>query len=165
MQGLRDRRLSIGPEGSGARALALQLIERTKIDSIIGELSGFTLAVAAEKLIAGDIDAAFFVAAWESPVVQKLINSKGIEIESFPRTDAYVAIYPFLHKMVLPAGVVDFLMNRPPTDVVLLAAKASLVVRGPASSLTVPAAQCCRRNSFAAWDFPESRRIPCSRID
>jgi hypothetical protein len=30
---------------------------------------------------------------------------------------------------VLPAGVVDFLANRPPTDVVLLAPKASLVVR------------------------------------
>ena len=64
---LRDRRLSIGPEGSGGRALALQIMERTKIDSIVGELSGFEPQVAAEKLIAGEIDAAFIVTGWESP--------------------------------------------------------------------------------------------------
>jgi TRAP-type uncharacterized transport system substrate-binding protein len=129
MQDLRGRRLSIGPEGSAGRALALQLIERTKVDSIIGELSGFAPQVAAEKLIAGDIDAAFIVTAWESPVVQSLINAKGIEVESFQHADAFIAIYPFLHKLVLPAGVVDLLMNRPPTDVVLVAPKASLAVR------------------------------------
>ncbi len=40
IQALRGRRLSIGPEGSGARALALELVKRFKLDSIIGELSG-----------------------------------------------------------------------------------------------------------------------------
>ena len=60
-QGLRGRRLSIGPEGSGGRALAVQILSRTKLDSIVGELSGFAPQVAAEKLIAGEIDAAFIV--------------------------------------------------------------------------------------------------------
>jgi TRAP-type uncharacterized transport system substrate-binding protein len=129
IQNLRGRRLSIGPEGSAGRALALQLIERTKVDSIVGELSGFAPQVAAEKLIAGDIDAAFIVTAWESPAVQKLVSAKGIEADSFQHADAFIAIYPFLHKLVLPAGVVDLVMNRPPTDVVLLAPKASLAVR------------------------------------
>lgn len=129
VQALRGRRLSIGPEGSGGRALALQIMSRTKIDSIIGELSGFAPQVAAEKLIAGEIDAAFIVTGWESPVVQSLLNAKGIEVKSFQRADAYIATYPFLHKLVLPAGVVDFLTPRPATDVVLLAPKASLVVR------------------------------------
>jgi hypothetical protein len=129
VQGLRGRRLSIGAEGSGGRALALQIIERTKIDTIVGELSGFAPQTAAEKLIAGDIDAAFIVTAWDSPVVQSLLKAKGIELTSAQRADAFVAIYPFLHKLVVPAGVIDLLMNRPPTDVVLLAPKASLAVR------------------------------------
>jgi TRAP-type uncharacterized transport system substrate-binding protein len=129
VQALRGRRLSIGAEGSGGRALALQIIERTKIDSIIGDLSGFAPQAAAEKLMAGDIDAAFIVTAWESPIVQSLLNAKGIELSSFQRADAFVAIYPFLHKLILPAGVIDLLMNRPPTDVVLLAPKTSLAVR------------------------------------
>jgi TRAP-type uncharacterized transport system substrate-binding protein len=128
-QGLRGRRLSIGPEGSGGRALALQIISRTKVDSIIGELSGFAPQVAAEKLIAGEIDAAFIVTGWESPVIQSLLNAKGIEADSYLHADALIAIYPFLHKLVLPAGVVDLSTNRPPADVVLLAPKASLAVR------------------------------------
>jgi len=129
VEGLRGRRLSIGSEGSGGRALALQIVERTRLDSVIGELSGFPPQAAAEKLIAGDIDAAFIVTAWESPVVQSLLNAKGIELSSIQHADAFVAIYPFLHKLVLPAGVIDLLTNRPPHDVVLLAPKASLVVR------------------------------------
>jgi TRAP-type uncharacterized transport system substrate-binding protein len=129
MQALRGRRLSIGAEGSGGRALATRIIERTKLDSIIGELSGFAPQMAAEKLIAGDIDAAFIVTAWDSPVIQSLIKAKGIELSSFQRAEAFVAIYPFLHKLVLPAGVIDLLTNRPPNDVVLVAPKASLVVR------------------------------------
>jgi TRAP-type uncharacterized transport system substrate-binding protein len=128
-QGLRGRRLSIGPEGSGGRALALQIISRTKLDIIIGELSGFAPQVAAEKLIAGEIDAAFIVTGWESPVIQSLLNAKGIEADSYLHADALIAIYPFLHKLVLPAGVVDLSTNRPPADVVLLAPKASLAVR------------------------------------
>jgi TRAP-type uncharacterized transport system substrate-binding protein len=128
-QGLRGRRLSIGPEGSGGRALALQIISRTKLDSIIGELSGFPPQVAAEKLIAGDIDAAFIVTGWESPVIQSLLNAKGIEADSYLHADALIAIYPFLHKLVLPAGVIDLSTDRPPEDVVLLAPKASLAVR------------------------------------
>jgi TRAP-type uncharacterized transport system substrate-binding protein len=129
MQALRGRRVSIGPEGSGARKLALELINRTRLDTIIGELFGYTPQIAAAKLIAGDIDAAFMVTAWESPVVQTLINTKGIELTGFPRADAYIALYPFLHKLLLPAGVIDLLANRPPADVVLLAPKASLAVR------------------------------------
>jgi TRAP-type uncharacterized transport system substrate-binding protein len=129
IQAVRGRRLSIGPEGSGTRALALELVKRLKLAGSLGELLDFTPQVAAEKLIAGDIDAAFIVTAWDSPVVQRLITAKGIELASFPRADAYVALYPFLNKLVLPTGVGDLAMNRPPADVVLLAPKASLAVR------------------------------------
>jgi TRAP-type uncharacterized transport system substrate-binding protein len=129
IQALRGRRISIGPEGSGTRALALELVKRLKLAGSLGELLDFTPQVAAERLIAGDIDVAFIVTAWDSPVVQRLITAKGIEPASFPRADAYVALYPFLNKLVLPTGVGDLSMNRPPADVVLLAAKASLAVR------------------------------------
>ena len=129
IQALRGRRVSIGTEGSGGRALALELVKKFKFDSIIGELLGYAPQVAAEKLVAGDLDAAFIVTAWDSPVVQRLINTTGIELASIPRADAYIAHYPFLNKLVLPAGVSDLLNNRPPTDIVMLAPKGSLAVR------------------------------------
>jgi TRAP-type uncharacterized transport system substrate-binding protein len=128
-QGLQGKRISIGPEGSGGRGLALQILSRTKLDRVVGELSGFAPRVAAEKLIAGEIDAAFIVTGWESPVVQSLLDAKNVEAGSYLYADALIAIYPFLHKLVLPAGVIDLSTIRPPSDVVLLAPKASLAVR------------------------------------
>jgi TRAP-type uncharacterized transport system substrate-binding protein len=125
-EGLSGRRLSVGPEGSGTRDLVLKLLQRNKI---VAELFGFTPQVASEKLIAGDIDVAFIVASWDSPVVQRLITAEGIELRSFPRADAYIQLYPFLNKVVLAEGVGDLATNRPPSDVVLVAPKASLAVR------------------------------------
>jgi TRAP-type uncharacterized transport system substrate-binding protein len=125
-EGLSGRRISIGPEGSGTRAIALELIERNKITA---ELFEFTPQVAGEKLLAGDIDAAFIVTSWDAPVVRRLISAEGIELRSNPRADAYIGLYPFLNKVVLPEGIGDLATNRPPSDVVLLASKASLAVR------------------------------------
>jgi hypothetical protein len=61
--------------------------------------------------------------------VQQLLTIKDVNVDSVPRADAFVALYPFLQKLTLPAGVGDMKENRPPNDVVLLATKASLVVR------------------------------------
>jgi hypothetical protein len=58
------------------------------------------------------------------------MEADGIEVVSVPRPDALVALYPFLNKVVLPAGVADLAANRPPVDTILLAPKASLAVRG-----------------------------------
>lgn len=129
LRGVRGHRISIGPEGSGGRMLAQQILSRTRLDAVVGELSGFAPQVAAEKLVAGAIDEAFIVTGWESPVIQWLLNTKGIELESYVHADALVANFPYLHKLVLPAGVIDLADNRPPMDTVLLAPKASLAVR------------------------------------
>jgi TRAP-type uncharacterized transport system substrate-binding protein len=130
----RGRRISIGPEGSGGRALAIEILKRTKVDGIVGELLAFPPQEAADKLIAGQIDVAFIVSGWESPVVRRLIEAEGITVTSVLRPDAFIALYPFLSKVVLPAGVADLATNRPPADVVLLATKGNLVVRSDLSS-------------------------------
>ena len=165
LQALAGRRLSIGPEGSGSRALALEILKKTKIEGIIGEVLEFAPQVAAEKLIAGDIDAAFVVTAWDSPVVRTLLNAKGVELASFARADAFVALYPFLNKLTLPAGVVDLLTNRPPADIVLLPEGQPCRARGFALRYTIPAAYGRRKNSLAAGNFSEGRTIPRGRVD
>lgn len=126
---LRGRRISIGPEGSGTRAVALELLARNGIDQRFAELLPLTSQTAGEKLLRGEIDAALMLSSWDAPVVQRLLADKNIELVSFPRADAYVALYPFLNKVVVPAGVGDMAKNRPPKDAVLLAPTASLVVR------------------------------------
>jgi TRAP transporter TAXI family solute receptor len=126
---LRGRRISIGPEGSGTRALSLALLARNGIDRRSAELFGFTPQVAGEELLQGNIDAAFMIISWDAPVLRRLLASKDIELAKIPRIDAYIALYPFLNKVVVPEGVGNMTENRPPRDVVLLAPKASLVVR------------------------------------
>jgi len=61
--------------------------------------------------------------------VQQLLTAREIALISVRRADAFVALYPYLNKLVLPAGVADLAENRPPTDVLLIAPKASLIVR------------------------------------
>ena len=127
---LRGLRISIGPEGSSSRALSLKLLGRAGIiDEKSDTLFPLTPSELAQKLSHGEIDAAVFLDGWESPVVQQLLKAKDVNLESIPRVDAFVALYPYLSKLVLPAGVVDMAKPRPPTDVLLIAPKASLVVR------------------------------------
>jgi len=126
---LRGKRLSIGPEGSGTRALALRTLALGGIDTRSPDLLALAPADAAERLVRGEIDAAAIVTSWESPVVRQLLAAPGISLASFPRADAHVALNPYLSKLVLPAGIGDMARNVPPADVVLVAPKASLVVR------------------------------------
>ena len=127
LQGLR---VSIGPEGSSSHALSLQLLGKVgMIDKNSAPLLSLTPTESAQRLMDGEIDAAIFLDGWESPTVQQLLDAKGITLESIPRTDAFVALYPYLTKLVLPAGVVNMVEPRPPSDVVLIATKSNLVVR------------------------------------
>jgi TRAP transporter TAXI family solute receptor len=129
LDGLRGRKISIGPEGSGTRALALELLKRRGIDGQTMEFLGYLAQEAGDKLLAGEIDAAVLLLSWDSPVVHRLLTDERVEAASFPHTDAYVAHFRFLSKVTVPAGVADLAKSRPPDDVTLLAAKASLVVR------------------------------------
>jgi TRAP-type uncharacterized transport system substrate-binding protein len=126
---LHGKRISIGPEGSGSRKLALEVLRVLGIDEHIARLLPLTYQEAGDKLLRREIDAAIIVTPWHSPIVRKLIAADGVELASAVRADAYVALYPYLNKLILPAGVADMAKHRPPTDVNLIAPKASLVVR------------------------------------
>ena len=129
VDGLRGQKVSIGPEGSGTRALALELVKRTGIERQAGEWLALAPQAAGEKLLAGEIDVAFMMTSWESPLAQQLLAGERIGLAGFPHADAFVALYPFLTKVVVPRGVTDLTKDQPPTDVILIATKASLVVR------------------------------------
>jgi TRAP-type uncharacterized transport system substrate-binding protein len=126
----RGLRISIGPEGSSSRALALELLGRGGIiDQKSAALFSFTPSESTQKLIHGEIDVAVLLDGWESPAVQRLLRAKDVNLESISRADAFAALYPYLNKLVLPAGVVDIGAPRPATDTLLIASKSSLVIR------------------------------------
>jgi TRAP-type uncharacterized transport system substrate-binding protein len=127
---LRGRRVSIGPEGSGTRALALELLRQEGLDGVAEGAVALAPGAAEEALRRGEIDCAFFLGSYaHSPVVQRLLADPGFGLVGFPRADAYAAIYPAVRKVVLPMGVGDLKANLPPADVTLLAMRTSLLVR------------------------------------
>jgi len=127
-QVLAGKRLSIEPEGSGTRVLARRLLELNGIDPASLDLRGLTPDQSADALLRGEIDGAVMLTSWQSPAVQKLLTADGIVLQGYPRADAYIALFPCLSKIVLPAGVADLARNIPATDISLLAVEASLVV-------------------------------------
>jgi TRAP transporter TAXI family solute receptor len=126
---LRGRKVSIGSEGSGTRVLSLELLRRNGIPQDAFVPMALSPEEAGQKLLKGEIDAAFMLTSWDSMVVQRLLAAETIELASFPRADAYLALYPFLNKVVVPTGVGDLATNRPAFDKTLLAPKVVLAVR------------------------------------
>ena len=124
---LAGRRVAIGAEGSGVRALALQLLAANEVPfdrDLLLPLSGLD---AASALFEGKVDAAFIVSAPEAPVVRLLLRAPGIRLMSFSQADAYARLFPFLTPVTLPKGTVDLVENRPPADTRLLASTANLI--------------------------------------
>lgn len=101
---LRGRKVSIGPEGSATRALSLELIKQNGMEGQFGELLGLPPQEARDKLLTGDIDVAFIMMAWESPIVRQLLADERVTFSSYARADALVALYPFINKVVVPRG-------------------------------------------------------------
>jgi TRAP-type uncharacterized transport system substrate-binding protein len=126
---LTGKKVSAGPEGGGTRALALEFLELNGFDRNIVPLLPLTPDNAADALQRGELDVVLMVASWDTRAVRRLLGSSEINVVGFPRADAYVALYPFLSKLVFPAGVGNMATNRPPTDITLIAPKTSLIVR------------------------------------
>lgn len=127
---LRGKRLFLGQVGSGSRKLGLDLMAAVGFDPGIMRIVDMPTKDVPAAMRRGGIDVAILVAPWESAQVHELLTADGVTAASFPRADAHVALRPFLSKLVVPQGVADLKTNRPPRDLVLVASKANLVVRG-----------------------------------
>ncbi len=126
---LSSKRIAIGPEQSGTRPLALQLLAVNLAVMPPTELLPMPGEDAAGMLERGELDALFHVAPAESQLVQRLIAIKGVRLLSFDRAQAYVRRFPFLNKVTLPRGVFDLAGNVPDHDIVLLSPTANLLAR------------------------------------
>jgi TRAP transporter TAXI family solute receptor len=125
---LRGKRVAVGAEGSGTHALALELFRANELENAV-TMSPLPFAESGEALLDGRIDCACMLTTVEAPAVKKLLADKRVNLLEFERADAYLALYPFLRKVVVPEGVGSLPANLPPRDVDLIASTLSLVVR------------------------------------
>ena len=129
MSRLRGRRVAIGPEGSGTRPLALQVLALAGLDGRNTRLFDYGANRGAEALARGQIDALMMVADTDTPQVVRLLHDRGVRLMNFAQAEALTRHLSFLSHVVLPEGGIDFAANLPSRDVHLVAPTANLVVR------------------------------------
>lgn len=162
--GLAGLRIAIGAKGSGTGVLVETLLSLSYREDAV-ERHHIGGAAAAKALVAGDVDAAFFVGG-KTQVIQDLMTTPGIDVMPFPRTDTFPRLYHFLSVETLPEGIIDLKKNIPPRTVPLLSTTANLVAHEdlhPAIiSLLLRAADEIHRKGdlFSAPDeFPSTRYV------
>ncbi|SIO59458.1 TRAP transporter solute receptor, TAXI family [Singulisphaera sp. GP187] len=142
---LAGKRIGVGPPGSGTYPIAMQLLaanglidSKTAKENSRAVLVPEKVATAAKALQNGELDAAFFVAAFEADYIQDLLNDGRVSLLNFEQHEAYHRRFRFLSPVTVPAGLVDLGQNIPRQDVALLAPTAVLVVRKDFHPALVP---------------------------
>jgi TRAP transporter TAXI family solute receptor len=170
---LRGKRIAVGAPGSGTRHLAVQLLAANDIDISNTTYSDASGRAAADALTAGEVDAAFFVAAPDAEIVRHFLRTSGIKLMNFTHAEAYAKRFPWLARIVLHQGVIDFAKNIPARDIELLAAVALVAVRDdvhPALQFALAqAASNIHRasgifNTYAHFPQSQGTELPISKV-
>ena len=126
---LTGKRIAVGTEGSGTRALALQLLKAGGVDNASADLLPLGANDAARDLADGSIDAAMIVASPDAATVQILAREKDVKLANLAQAEAFTRRFPFLTAIQLPRGAIDLAADLPSRDVTLLTTTANLVVK------------------------------------
>ena len=125
------QRLDVGPQGSGTRDLALQLLALNGIKpggtTTLLDLSG---EEGAQQLLAGKVDVLFLMGDSASPaLMRRLLNDQSVRLFDFKQADGYVRRISYLNKLLFPRGSIDFGKDIPSQDVTVLGPTVELVAR------------------------------------
>jgi hypothetical protein len=128
---MNGKRLSIGPEGSGTRSLALVLLKANGIEpGGATQLRDLDAEEAEAALLNGTIDAAFMMGdASSREVMRTLLRSPGIRLFDFTQADGYTRRISYLNKLELPKGSLDLGKDLPQHDVHLVGPTVELLAR------------------------------------
>jgi TRAP-type uncharacterized transport system substrate-binding protein len=126
---LKGLRLAAGEEGGGTRILTMRLLELNGVNSQNTRILASGYQKAADMLLNGEVDVAFFVSTHLASHVINLIDSKSVKLMGLERAEAYALLYHYLYVLKLPEGVIDFEANIPSRDLTLVAPTTQLVAR------------------------------------
>jgi TRAP transporter TAXI family solute receptor len=142
---LAGKRIGVGPTGSGTYAIAMRLLASNGLvesgspeGGSRASLVQANVAAAATALGKGELDAAFFVAAFDADYIQGLLHDGSVDLMSFDQQEAYHRRFRFLAPVTVPSGMVDLGRNIPARDIALLAPTAMLVIREDFHPALVP---------------------------
>ena len=93
---LKGLRLAVGEEGSGTKILTMRLLDLNGINSQNTRIFSYGYQKAADKLLNGEVDVAFFVSTHLAAHVIQLIDSKSVKLMGLERAEAYALLYHYL---------------------------------------------------------------------
>jgi len=126
---LKGLRLAVGKEGGGTRILTMRLLELNGVNSQNTQILAYGYQKAADMLLNGEVDVAFFVSTHLASHVIKLIDAKSVKLMGVERAEAYALLYHYLYVLKVPEGVIDLEANIPARDLTLVAPTTQLVAR------------------------------------
>jgi hypothetical protein len=128
---LKGRRIAIGPEGSGARILAVTLLNANGIEAKgATQLLDLQGKDAAQALLERKVDAAFLMGDSATPASMRgLLHARGIRLFDFVQGEAYVRRFRYLSKLELPPGSLDLGRNVPLKPLTLVAPTVELIAQ------------------------------------
>jgi TRAP-type uncharacterized transport system substrate-binding protein len=130
LRDLKGKKVSVGTTTGGSRRVVLQMLKANDVDSENSKIKDLDFPDHGEPLLSGEVDAAFLVGPPETERILKLLNNPALKLFDLgAEADGYTTRFPFLDKLVLRRGAIDFNPITPATDVTLLATSASLLVR------------------------------------
>lgn len=125
---LRGKRIAIGVAGSGSHHLGRELLHANGVNEHNSRLLAEGGIGIAQRLREGRLDAALVVGTPTSALVWQLLYTDNVRLMSLSEADAYTRLFPYLAKLVLPAGSIDLIRHLPARDVTLVAPAATLAV-------------------------------------
>jgi len=126
---LKGKRIAVGPEGSGTNVVVTRVLGASGINFQTATLLPLAGQEAVNALYGNRADVLVLGNALDAPLVQSLLRDPKVQMVSLPRAKALARRFPFLTRLELPAGVIDFQDNIPANDTNLIATTVSVLVR------------------------------------
>ena len=126
---LNGKRIAIGPEGSGVRKFALDLLKAANVSGPATVFYELPYTSADKAIKEGRLDAVMAFGAADNRFVVSLLNAKDIKLMNFTQAETYTRLFPDLAHVILPRGVLNPSKRFPASDVHLLSPRVDLIVR------------------------------------
>jgi TRAP-type uncharacterized transport system substrate-binding protein len=115
--------------GPVANPAVSQILAVNGINSENSKLSVRVGTAAVNGLKNGEIDVQIVLGEVNSPLVQSNIRDPAVRLMDVSQADALARVYPYLSRLLLPRGVIDFEKDIPPADVNLISTTIAVLVR------------------------------------
>jgi TRAP transporter TAXI family solute receptor len=158
---LKGKVVSIGPEGSGVRALSQQILGLYGIVEANTKFVEFGIMESTSALGEKRINAAFFLESANTSVIEQLNSRTDLQLIGIDEAEALSHKINHLERVVIPKGAFNVRDLRPPNNVETLALPVTVITsKGAGDTLSALVANILRENYARETLFTKDYELP-----